>query len=78
MAHAGSSWVALDLVKSGIVIEKREETHHRLGSLFWARTQRVLLMNNRAQAMTAAADITSKSRFMFRAIIRQLATKLAH
>jgi hypothetical protein len=42
---------------SGIVPKKR--------AVVRARTQRVLLMNNRAQAMTAAADITSKSRIMF-------------
>jgi hypothetical protein len=41
------------------------ETLRRLGSLFLARTQRVLPMNNRAQAMTATADITIKSRIMF-------------
>jgi hypothetical protein len=34
-------------------------------AVVWARTQRVLLMNNMAQAMTAAADITSKSTIMF-------------
>ena len=42
---------------SGIVPKKR--------AVVWARTQRVLLMNNRAQATTTAADITSKSTIMF-------------
>jgi hypothetical protein len=48
---------------------------NRKNAPVWDRTQRVLLMNNRAQAMTAAPDITSKSRIMFVAFVRQLTRK---
>ena len=66
MAHSGSCG-RLGSGMSGIVPKKR--------AVVWARTQRVLLMNNRAQAMTTAADITSKSRIMFVAFVRQLTGK---
>jgi hypothetical protein len=66
MAHSGSCG-RLGSGMSGIIPKKR--------AVVWARTQRVLLMNNRAQAMTTAADITSKSRIMFVAFVRQLTGK---
>jgi hypothetical protein len=71
-------WLRVVAFRSGEIRDRNRETRRGLGSLFWARTQRVLLINNRAQAMTAAADITSKSGIMFRAFVRQLTTKLEH